>query len=258
LDAVSCPPTSHARCHSLEADSFWFEHRNRCLRGLIREGGVQGPLFDIGGGNGGMAQALAEDGMEVCLVEPGETAVANARGKGLANLVCATFEAAGFRPGTLPAVGLFDVLEHIEDHQGFLRALRTAMRPRARLFVSVPAHAWLWSPFDAAVGHYRRYALPQLETELARAGFTVVRGSYLFFPLPLPILAMRTVPGWLGIATGVSAESKRIQHGVRTRGLIPRAAIAATQALLDVEWGYLRRGGKIPWGGSCFCIAEVP
>jgi len=257
-DTVSFPSTAHAQCYPIETDSFWYEHRSRCLRELIRRSGAEGPLFDIGGGNGGVARALARDGIEVCVVEPGETAVANARERGVRNIVCATFEAVGFRPGSLPAVGLFDVLEHITDHRSFLGDVRAAMRSKAPLFVTVPAHSWLWSPFDAAVGHYRRYSRASLEEVLTTAGFAVVRSTYLFFPLLLPILAMRTLPGWLGIATGVSADSKRIHHGVLTRGLVSSSAVAVARALLSVELGYLRRGRGIPWGGSCFCVAEVP
>jgi SAM-dependent methyltransferase len=257
-ETVSFPSTAHAQCYPIEADSFWYEHRSRCLRELIAKSGTQGPLFDIGGGNGGVAQALARDGIEVCVVEPGETAVANARKRGVRNIVCATFDAVRFRPASLPAVGLFDVLEHIADDQGLLGQVRRAMRSKARLFVTVPAHSWLWSPFDAAVGHYRRYARVGLEDLLAAAGFSVVRSSYWFFPLVLPIFTMRTLPGWLGIATGVGAEGKRLHHGARARGLVSRSAIACARALLGAEFDYLRRGRGIPWGASCFCVAEVP
>jgi SAM-dependent methyltransferase len=68
--------------------------------------------------------------------------------------------------GTLDAVpktDLFDsilyldVLEHIEDDAGELRRAAAHLTPGGRLIVLSPAHPFLFSPMDEAVGHYRRY-----------------------------------------------------------------------------------------------------
>jgi hypothetical protein len=49
------------------------------------------------------------------------------------------------------------VLEHIEDDKSEpARAIRL-LRPGGRLIVLVPAHEALYSRFDKAIGHYRRY-----------------------------------------------------------------------------------------------------
>jgi hypothetical protein len=50
-----------------------------------------------------------------------------------------------------------DVLEHIEDDQLELEKAATLLRPHGNLIVLGPAHQGLFSPFDAAIGHYRRY-----------------------------------------------------------------------------------------------------
>ncbi len=50
-----------------------------------------------------------------------------------------------------------DVLEHIEhDGEELIRAA-ARLRPDGHLIVLSPAHQWLYTPFDAAIGHYRRY-----------------------------------------------------------------------------------------------------
>lgn len=50
-----------------------------------------------------------------------------------------------------------DVLEHVEDDSGELERAAGHLSPRGRLIVLCPAHQWLFTPFDAALGHYRRY-----------------------------------------------------------------------------------------------------
>lgn len=55
------------------------------------------------------------------------------------------------------AILYLDVLEHIEDDAGELDRASRHLRPGARLAVVAPAHPWLYTPFDKAIGHFRRY-----------------------------------------------------------------------------------------------------
>ncbi len=55
-----------------------------------------------------------------------------------------------------------DVLEHIEDDQGELECAASRLRSGGRIIVLSPAHKWLFSPFDSAIGHFRRYNRPML------------------------------------------------------------------------------------------------
>lgn len=57
-----------------------------------------------------------------------------------------------------------DVIEHIEDDRAELAHAATFLRPGGHLFVLVPAHQWLYSPFDKAIGHYRRYDKQRLRS----------------------------------------------------------------------------------------------
>jgi SAM-dependent methyltransferase len=50
-----------------------------------------------------------------------------------------------------------DVLEHIEDDGAELNRAAAHLRPGGRVIVLSPAHQWLFTPFDAAIGHFRRY-----------------------------------------------------------------------------------------------------
>lgn len=71
-----------------------------------------------------------------------------------------------------------DVLEHLEDAVGELQRARDLLRVGGHLIIVVPAFMFLYSPFDKAVGHYRRYDRRMLREQLPTA-FHPVRMHYL-------------------------------------------------------------------------------
>jgi 2-polyprenyl-3-methyl-5-hydroxy-6-metoxy-1,4-benzoquinol methylase len=71
-----------------------------------------------------------------------------------------------------------DVLEHIDDDRAELARAARYLAPNGTLIVLAPAHQWLFSPFDAAIGHFRRYELAQL-VDLRPPDLIVARARYL-------------------------------------------------------------------------------
>ncbi len=55
------------------------------------------------------------------------------------------------------AVIYIDVIEHIENDSDELRIASSFLKPGGKLIVLVPAHNYLYSEFDKAIGHFRRY-----------------------------------------------------------------------------------------------------
>jgi SAM-dependent methyltransferase len=55
-----------------------------------------------------------------------------------------------------------DVLEHIEDDRGEMQAAFSRLKPGGKIVVLSPAHPWLFTDFDRAIGHYRRYTKSSL------------------------------------------------------------------------------------------------
>ena len=248
---ISYPKENNAICFDMEDTSFWYTHRNACLCVVVNHFLHRKPLFDVGGGNGIVSKALLEFGIETFLVEPGRAGVNNARTRGLTNLICATFEDCGFHPGVLPAAGLFDILEHIQNDSGFLAEVHEALLPGGNLFVSVPAYSFLWSNHDEQVGHYRRYSLPGLSRQLTEIGFEIDYATYLFSILPVPIWFRRTLPSKLGLYTNLTSEVKRKEHHPGFRSL--------TRSLtwfLEKETTRIQRKKSVPFGSSCLIAAR--
>ena len=70
-----------------------------------------------------------------------------------------------------------DVLEHIEKDGEELQRAAAHLTEGGRLIVLSPAHQSLFSPFDAAVGHFRRYS----RATLAAAAPAELRLEKIFY-----------------------------------------------------------------------------
>jgi SAM-dependent methyltransferase len=248
--AVSYPEWWSTECFQVEDRSFWFRHRNACILQAVENAPPPGVLYDVGGGNGYVAAGLKGKGFDAVVVEPCLAAARNARHRGIEPVICAALDDAGFAPGSLPAVGLFDVIEHIEDDAAFLHSLSALLQENGSLYLTVPAYRLLWSPEDQSAGHYRRYSLRSLVRRLNEAGFRVEYATYFFSYLVAPILLCRALPGVLGLA-------KHHKPGEELRG--HEAARAGTW-LLDWlcrwELSRIRRRRRIALGSSCLVVAR--
>jgi SAM-dependent methyltransferase len=58
---------------------------------------------------------------------------------------------------TFDTILYMDVLEHIEDDRSEVARAAKHLRPGGHLIALSPAHQWLFTPFDQAIGHCRRY-----------------------------------------------------------------------------------------------------
>jgi len=217
---VSYPEWGNEACAQVEDSSFWFRHRNACILEALKQYPPAGAVFDLGGGNGFVAKAMQDAGFDVVLVEPGTNGAHNAQHRGIRSVVCAGVAEAGFVAASLPAVGLFDVVEHIEDDHGFLEMIRNYLSPQGRVYITVPAYPALWSHEDLDAGHYRRYRKPELRELLQKASFAVEFVTGFFQFLPPAIVAARVLPYRLGIAkpAGAQAATGRMkeQHEVHS------------------------------------------
>jgi len=146
---------------------------------------IQGAVLEVGAGIGANTLRL-RGGSErrwVCL-EPDAQLVAALRAQLAGTPLEWTTEVVTGTLESLEADARFDsilyidVLEHIEDDRGELERATRHLAPGGHLIVLAPAHAWLFSPFDRAIGHFRRYTAPTL-TGLIPPGVRLVKTFYL-------------------------------------------------------------------------------
>jgi SAM-dependent methyltransferase len=102
---------------------------------------------------------------------------------------------------TFDSIIYLDVLEHIEDDRAEMELAADRLNPGGYLAVLSPAHQWLYTPFDEAIGHYRRYnrsrilsaAPPSLSLEkliyLDSAGLSASFANRIFLRSPTPTVS---------------------------------------------------------------------
>ena len=139
---------------------------------------------------------------------------------------------------------LFDVIEHLDDHQGFLESALFHVKPGGRVFINVPADAGLMSAYDKAAGHVRRYDSKMLLALAEACGLRVESWSYWGWPLR-PLLSVRK---WqLRNATDPDA--------ILRSGFTPPGAIGNAMLML------LSQFERIPQhhsGSSLMLVARMP
>lgn len=253
---ISYPPTGNESCFSVEDGSFWFKHRNNCIASVVKSYPPEdnGTIFDIGGGNGFVSLGLANAGFDVALVEPGRVGAVNAKNRGLKNVICATTNTAKFKQHSLPAVGLFDLIEHIEDTLAFLKSIRGLIKKGGRLYATVPSYSFLWSEEDILAGHFRRYTLEDISNVLKSAGFEVEFSSYIFRFLPIPIFLLRVLPYKLGL----SKAERKAPNASRDHAVKGGLTAHILSVILQPEIENINKKKAMAFGGSCLIVAKAP
>ncbi len=125
---------------------------------------LRGNIVEVGAGLGGTTTSLCDGSQNewVCL-EPDPTLARHITDKIAAGVLPTCCSAAIGFLADLPADQKFDaalyidVLEHIEHDHAQLEETTRHLKPGGYVVVLSPAYQWLFSPFDAAIGHYRRY-----------------------------------------------------------------------------------------------------
>lgn len=215
IPKVSYPEEARQVLFSLEENSFWFQHRNKCIETIMSRFPPKEYIIDVGGGNGFVSLCIQDAGYDVILLEPGSEGVINAKKRGIKNILHTTFQGAKFPDCSIDSIGLFDVLEHMEDDQEFLAEVSDAMKKESRLYITVPAHQYLWSDVDVYSGHFRRYSIASLTEVLNRSGFKIKYVSYFFSGLSVPIFLFRTLPTILSFSKGETCFETELTHRSR-------------------------------------------
>jgi 2-polyprenyl-3-methyl-5-hydroxy-6-metoxy-1,4-benzoquinol methylase len=237
------------RLSVVEQRSFWFRARNGLIVDLVSSLVAPGSTFlEVGCGTGFVAKALVERcRLKLTGIDVFEEGLKYARQR----VPAATFRQVNLLDpevgSNFDAAGAFDVVEHIPDDLAALAALRNTVRPGGYVFITVPQHAWLWSAFDDAARHVRRYSRRLLVARVRSAGLQpVVTTSFVSSLLPLMAIARlrnrRLSPGYDPVQ-----EFK-----------LPRYLDQALERCLNIERFAIRHRLSLPAGGSLVVVANRP
>jgi SAM-dependent methyltransferase len=187
------------RMAELDQHHWWFLARRRILKRLI-ERVVKPPrkarILEVGCGTGHNLSMLKEFGqLDASELDRCARALANKR---LPRKVkeAKLPDLSMFKRNEYDLIALLDVLEHVPDDLGSLRAIHRRLKPGGALLLTVPANPWMWSAHDTAHHHFRRYTKKQLKELFLRSGLEIELLSY-FNTLLYPLVAVARIAGKL-------------------------------------------------------------
>lgn len=144
------------------------------------------------------------------------------------------------------SIGAFDVLEHIEEDEQVLRQMHGALKPGGIILLTVPQHAWLWSPVDDYACHIRRYSAKEIHAKVEGAGFEILRSTSFVSSLLPAMFASRLLQK---ASTKKYADpTAELRISAWLNGLFEK--------MLDAELAVIRYGINFPVGGSRLIVAR--
>ena len=255
---VGYDPAYFEQLSAIESRHFWFRARRRivadvvCASGRVRQGAT---VLEVGCGTGHVLGVLERTvpGGTVIGMDTFIEGLRIARRRAARRVVQGDINHPPFRP-SFDLIALLDVLEHLDDDTRVLETLRALLRPSGALLLTVPARRSLWSYFDEAGHHRRRYELDELEEKLVAAGYRVEYLSHFMLPL-FPLV-------WLGRRLRALAA-----RALRGRGRDPRRLTSAELRVVPVlnellawvlalEAVFVRRRRRLPIGTSLVAVAR--
>jgi SAM-dependent methyltransferase len=239
----------------VEDRHFWFVARRQVILEALREAVPDWrtrPLFDVGCGSGGLLDFLSRSGVPLSgACDAHVEGLRLARRRLTAPLLLVD-------EGRLPPlgtghamIGLFDVLEHLDDDREALSWIGSILEPGGVLVLTVPAHPFLFDEMDELAHHRRRYVRRELRAKLVSAGFEVVLVRHFMATLVPLLLGVRLLGRW--------ALGRRDAAGDR-RDAELRVVPGLNRSMLAVLWleRLCTRWWPPPFGSSIVAVARRP
>ena len=170
----------------IEKEHFFYRARRDIVKVWLSRlfpGPSRKPLvIDAGAGTGifvNEIQATCEAVGSDIFFEPGVSLAGT-------DLVRADAKHLPFASNAADASVALDLLEHLDNDAAGMKELERITKPGGYVFINVPAFQLLWSDWDQAVGHKRRYKKQMLKTLAEAAGLEIIFLAICQFPAVFP------------------------------------------------------------------------
>ena len=242
----------YANIAALEQEHWYYSGKRRFVQAWIRRVRPPQPgdtLLDCGAGTGLFAQEMERD-CHVMVLDDHEEALRILRTRFRADQILSL---AGDRvplpDASIEYVTALDVLEHVPDDRAVVQGFHRLLKPGGLAVVTVPASMALWSDWDVALHHFRRYDRVQLRALFPVGEWEIVHANYTNVLVYPAVWAVRKWRAWRG------TEKKAPANGVvRSEDRIPAAPV---NALLRAQFVQLAQWRvPFPFGVSLVLVAR--
>lgn len=232
---------------SFEDKHFWMKSRRDFIKSIFNKYvNYANKIIEIGAGTGSITRCLLENGYnDISVGEVHLSGLEYARSYGIKQRYQFDLMKTPFYEH-FDVVGMFDVLEHIDDDDLAVKNIYKMLKPGGKAIVTVPAHKWLWSKQDAIAYHRRRYEAEQLKKLFEENGFNILETRAFFISI-LPLLYLRT---FVDRDNGVLKE-----NDFKERFRVNPVINFILGQILPIENRLLANASPI-WGGSLLIVAE--
>ena len=252
--------TYFEKLYQIEDRHFWFRARQAIVSVLTEQITANYPpgyrVMEIGCGTGNLLKTLestCRNGIVFGLDLFWE-GLAFAQQRTIAGLIQARAETMPFSKSQFDLIGVFDVLEHLENDEDILTSIQQILKPGGKLLVTVPAHGDLWGSFDMISHHQRRYQTSDLTQKLVRSGFAIEYLSECMQVL-YPLAKLRRKAPILLETLSVEEEIKSRKRTSQELSIIPVINEIAFQ-VLKMELRQIKQRKSIARGTSIIAIAR--
>lgn len=191
-------------------------------------------LADCGAGTGLFAREMS-DICRVIAIDSEEDALSLAeQNVGKENVRRGSCIALPLEDLSVDCVTALDVLEHVEDDRLAIGEFARVLKPGGVAVVTVPAMQSLWSDWDEALHHYRRYYHPDLLKLFDRTQFKVMHWNYINVLAIPAVFAARKLRA-LSRSKAGGTSSARLEDKILPRWLDSSLSIAF-KALACQHW----------------------
>ncbi len=237
----------YANMEQMEGSHWYYAGKRDFARGWLLRAGPPRPdslLLDCGAGTGRFAQEMQAH-CRVMVLDDHEESLRILRTRFRADQILSL---AGDRvplpDGSLDFVTALDVLEHTPDDRAVVAGFHRLLRPGGVALVTVPAGMALWSDWDVALHHFRRYSRPQLKALFPPGEWELLHVNYTNVAVYPAVWLVRKWRKWFPRAT----------EGARTEDKLPSPGLNALLRWLFVRPAFWRV--PFPFGVSLLLVAR--
>lgn len=230
--------------YTLEEVHWWHKAKRELVSFFLKKylKSKKEKILDVGCGTGKNVEEFGKFGT-VWGIDSSSEAISFCKKRELKRILKGDLEKLPLGNESFDFVTALDVLEHVDD-QIALKEIYRILKKEGVLIATVPAFRFLWSRWDEVLHHKRRYTQKGLQGLLGKNGFKIIKISYAYSYLVLPVLIIRSIKKLLN---GNQYESDFKLSNQIMNGIFSKIAQIEKFFIINTS---------VPFGSSLIVIAQ--